>query len=143
MMNAADGSLETSYLYDADPEEVFDAWTKASLLVQWFVCAEDPASRADVDLRVGGRYLIHWDRTASGPKTLRGTYREIDRPRRLVYTWRWDGSDEETVVTMDFIEKAGKTEVSLRHTGFSNGKSRDEHGVGWGFCFRGSTRLLR
>ena len=141
-MNVTDGSLKTSYVYDADPEAVFDAWTEASQVVQWFVCAEDPASRVEIDLRVGGDYLIHWDRTATGPKTLRGTYREIDRPRRLVFTWRWDGSEEETVVAMEFVARAGKTEVSLRHSGFTSSGSRDEHDTGWGFCFRSSTRLF-
>ena len=97
----------------------------------------------EIDLRIGGDYLIHWDRTASGPKRLRGTYREIDRPRRLVFTWRWDGSEDDTVVAMDFIPRAGKTEVSLRHSGFTSIGDRDEHDVGWGFCFRSSTRLFR
>ena len=141
-MNVNDGYLETSFLYDADRDTVFDAWTKASLVVQWFVCADAPASRVEIDLRVGGGYFIHWDQTENGPKTLRGIYREIDRPRRLVYTWRWDGSDDETVVAMDFRAKGNGTEVALRHSGFKTKTSRDEHDFGWGCCFRSSLKLL-
>ena len=66
-----------------------------------------------------------------------GTYREIDEPRRLVYTWDWREEEfrvGETVVTIDFNEVDEGTEVVLVHEGFPAAEARDGHDEGWGSC---------
>ena len=52
-----------------------------------------------------------------------GTYRTIDPPALLVYTWRWDtgpaASDHESLVTVEFADLGdGRTEVVVTHERF-------------------------
>ena len=141
-MNGGEIQIDARHSYRAPIESVFDAWTDPALVAKWFVCGDVLASRVEIELRVGGSYLIHWDTTPRGPRTLRGIYREIDRPRRLAFTWKWDGLDEDTLVTMQFVSRGGGTEIVLSHTGFRSGASRGEHDYGWGCCFGSCGRLL-
>jgi uncharacterized protein YndB with AHSA1/START domain len=56
-------------------------------------------------------------------------------PEKLVYTWVWeppnDNAGAETLVTVEFIEKGGATELVLTHERFPNRKTRDRHEHGW------------
>ena len=67
--------------------------------------------------------------------TVHGTYREVSPPERLSMTWRWhedDSSQEhESLLTLDFNERAGQTELVLTHAQFADADSRDRHEHGW------------
>jgi len=67
---------------------------------------------------------------------LEGHYREIVKPERLVFTHLWLDADrkpagQETLLTITLTERAGKTELTLRQTGFASVEARDGHGYGW------------
>jgi uncharacterized protein YndB with AHSA1/START domain len=66
---------------------------------------------------------------------LEGGYREIVKPERLVYTHVWLDANQkrgqETLATITFAERDGKTEITLRQTGFASVDARDGHGYGW------------
>ena len=120
----------------ASPERVFEAWTTSEQMERW--TCPDPTARVEVDieLRVGGRYLICME-VEGGPFTAFGTYREIDPPRRLVYTWQWKQPhtmEVETVVTVEFLAVEGGTEIRLTHEGFSASSDRDGHETSWKMC---------
>lgn len=124
--------------FDAPPEEVFDAWTNPEVLQRWWAPTPTGSSPGcDIDLRVGGRYTLRMRAVEGGPvNSVAGEFREIDRPRRLVYTWCWEpGSGVDpglvTLVTVDFIELGGRTRVVLEHTGLASEESRRLHGEGW------------
>jgi uncharacterized protein YndB with AHSA1/START domain len=94
--------------------------------------------RAEVDLRVGGRYRI----VMSGPdgveRSVSGVYRAIERPSKLVYTWKWDTSpvvdSADSLVTVEFLDRGKATEVVLRHEGLTDDESRARHEHGWNGC---------
>jgi len=121
----------------ASPERVFEAWTDPEQLRQW--TCPDPGARVDVevDLRVGGHYSIRMH-VEGGPFTAYGTYREVDRPSRLAYTWGWKeeahAMKAETVVTVEFVPVEGGTEIRLTHEGFPTTDDRDGHEEGWQIC---------
>ena len=73
-----------------------------------------------------------------GRFTAFGTYREVDEPNRLVYTWDWEEEDHHmgvaTVVTVDFLEQGDATEVVLTHAGFPVLEAKQGHEEGWGAC---------
>src|SRR5580704_703622 len=112
-------TLEVKRLIKAPREAVFAAWTTPDGILKWFGSDSCRALSAKVDLRVGGEYRIrsHTDMEVFG------VYREVKRPSRLVYTWSWaDPSMSEmgeTVVTVEFVDVNGDTEVRLRHEGFT------------------------
>lgn len=65
---------------------------------------------------------------------LRGEYRAIDPPRRLVYTFEWEEphpDDQETVVTLSFAEWDGGTRVTLDQRPFATEARRALHEAGW------------
>ncbi len=62
-----------------------------------------------------------------------GTYLEVVRNERLVFTWSWDGPDRvETIVTIELYERGDETELVLRHARFTAPEDWDRHLQGWG-----------
>jgi uncharacterized protein YndB with AHSA1/START domain len=73
--------------FDAAPERVFDAWVDPSTARKWlFTTAASESHSTDIDARVGGRWTIA-DRREGVDYTALGEYLEIDRPRRLAFTF--------------------------------------------------------
>lgn len=73
----------------AAPERVFDAWLDTALLAQWMFgpgTREEEIVRLWTEPRVGGRFSFVVRRGGEEIDHV-GTYLEIDRPRRLVFTW--------------------------------------------------------
>ena len=67
-----------------------------------------------------------------------GIIREVERNRRIVFSFRWDQDaefDHDTVVTVTFAERDGKTIQSFHQTPFTTVASRDSHVGGWNSLF--------
>ena len=120
---------------NAPVETVYAAWTDPELLRRWLAPGDAAVARAVADAVVGGRFLIEM-RGADGERWLtRGVYREVVPNRRLVHTWCWEGSDAESLVTVDFApESAGTTRLTLTHSRFAQAEARDKHAQGWTGC---------
>lgn len=120
----------------ASRQAVWDAWTKPEQMKQWSCPMPGGLQGASVDLRVGGAFELRM--AVDGEKhTAFGTYREIDEPNRLVYTWDWREDSHamgDTIVTVEFREVAGGTEVVLVHEGFPAVEAKASHEEGWGPC---------
>jgi uncharacterized protein YndB with AHSA1/START domain len=99
---------------------------------------------AEVDLRVGGRYRLGMKSPDDGAvHVCTGVYREVRPPSRLVYTWAWEGSGgPDTLVTVEFHDRGGSTEVVLTHGGFVDAVDRDRHVTGWTGCLDNLTNVL-
>jgi uncharacterized protein YndB with AHSA1/START domain len=138
MTTGASHSLRLEREFAATPEEVFDAWTNPEVLARWWAARPTWTSPGcEVDLRVGGRYVLRMRDDESGDvHAVGGVYREVDRPRRLVYTWAWQGAEglhpgHESLVTVDFVPRGDRTAVLLEHSGLASEESRTRHGAGW------------
>lgn len=107
------------------PTEAFRHFTDSALLATWL------ADRADVDLKVGGKYEIFWNSPPAPPN--RGTSRckiSVLVPDKLL-AFDWIGptmfddamnvADPATHVVVSFIPLAnGSTEVHLVHSGWGH-----------------------
>ena len=127
-------SLRISRLIQADPETVFRAWTEPSEMKEWYCPEGGTVDEAEVDLAVGGRYRVAM-RMPSGLHVAHGVYREIEPPRRLVFTWQWEAGEGpkegETLVTVEIHDRDGSTELVLTHERFADAEARDGHEQGW------------
>ena len=64
-----------------------------------------------------------------------GLYREVVPNRRLVHTWCWEGSDDESLVTVEFEPgPPGTTRLTLTHSRLASSEARDNHERGWISC---------
>ncbi len=74
----------------------------------------------------------------AGETEFHGVYLAVKPPAKLVYTWCLKNhplmGTGETIVSLEFLELVGGTEVHLRHVGFSYVELRNRHSEGWGCC---------
>jgi uncharacterized protein YndB with AHSA1/START domain len=112
----------------APVEEVFRWWTEAERMGEWMSPAGE--AEADVDLRVGGRFRVIMKGDGLTIEHT-GEYREIDPPRRLVFTWvsQYTGT-EPSLVTVDLEPVEGGTELRLVHERLPE-DAAEAHGGGW------------
>lgn len=128
-------NLTLHRVIDAPVETVYAAWTDPSILERWFAPGNAVVARAVVDVAVGGTFLVEMRGPDGGRSIVKGRYREVVPRRRLAHTWRWEGSDLESLVTVEFEPTStGKTRLTLTHSRFAHEKTRDEHGRGWNGC---------
>ncbi len=128
-------ALEIRRTFNAPRERVFAAWTRPEHLSQW--AAPGPMTgNAEVDLRVGGRYRIVMSGPDGATRIVGGTYRVVDAPAKLVYTWQWLDRENATemLITVEFTARGNATDVVLRHEGFSTERDRAAHEQGWNGC---------
>src|SRR5215469_3638614 len=139
---ASPSSLMISRTYPASVERVFKAWTDANQLGQWFAPSDDYTTKASVDLRIGYEYRIAITHKGGNVHNVVGTYRLIEPPRKLIYTWRWEGAPADTLVTVDFATEGDATKVTITHEQFLTTEDRDRHNEGWKGCAERLDRKL-
>ncbi len=95
--------LALTWILRAPIGQVFRALTEPATLAQWWGPNGFTTPEIELDLRVGGAYRFGMQPPDGDLFHLAGEFLEIDPPRRLSYTFRWeepDPDDRETVVTL-------------------------------------------
>jgi uncharacterized protein YndB with AHSA1/START domain len=103
-------------VFNAPRRLVFDAWTKPELLKRWLgVRGGWSFAVCEVDLKVGGTYRFVWRGPDGTEMGMRGVYREIARPERLVNTEAFDDPwyEGEAIDTLVLVEQDGKTTATM------------------------------
>jgi len=139
-------TLTIERTYAAPAERVFDAFTSEEVMRRWFHAGHDwETPEAQVDLRIGGSVRVvmrnpHDDVRYGGA----GVYTEIDRPRRLAFTWVWDDDRDqvEQLIVIDFTEAGGSTLVRFSHENLWNQEAVRDHEEGWTRAFDNLERVL-
>ena len=132
---AARPSLTLTRRLSARPEKVYTAWTDPLNLVQWFAQtqAKPGSMRAELDVRVGGRYRISWTGAKGEYFEVGGVYREVLPNERLQFSWAWHSTPErESLVTVQIKPDATGTLLTFHHEQFADEAARDSHKRGWG-----------
>ncbi len=131
-------SLTITRRLRASPQKVYAAWTHAENLIQWFAAQAKPGSvKADLDVRIGGRYRISFTNQDNDEyHEVGGLYREVVPDARLQFTWAWHSTPErESLVTIEFKPDAAGTLMIFRQEQFADQAARDNHERGWNKFF--------
>jgi uncharacterized protein YndB with AHSA1/START domain len=126
--------LELRCVLDAPRERVFRSLTEPAELARWWGPHGFTTPEIELDLTVGGGYRFAMQPPDGDPFHLAGEFLEIDRPSRLVYTFRWeepDPDDRETVVMLSLGTVSDATEVSLWQGKFATEARLVLHHRGW------------
>jgi uncharacterized protein YndB with AHSA1/START domain len=108
----SDREIVITRSFDAPRRVVFDAWTKPEHVAAWWDPTGVRLETCEIDLRPNGAFrFVHAG--GRGPAaTFAGVYREIDAPRRLVFTTP-SPSGAESVGTLMFEEHQGMTTLTM------------------------------
>jgi uncharacterized protein YndB with AHSA1/START domain len=113
---------------------VFRACIEPDELAKWWGPRGFTSPSIEIDPRVGGSYRIAMQPPEGELFYLRGEFRELEPPRRLVYTFAWEDptpDDQETVVTLSFEESDSSTRIALEQAPFATEARRALHESGW------------
>ncbi len=139
-------SIRLTRTLRAARETVFRAWTEPEQMKSWSAPEGFTVAEVESDLRVGGRFRISMKSPEGDPHTAVGEYREVEPPRRLVYTWDWaeEGAEMgDTLVTVEFREAGPEeTEVTLVHDLFPSQEAAENHEQGWTSCLNRLEKLV-
>jgi uncharacterized protein YndB with AHSA1/START domain len=109
------------------PEEVFPYLTEPDRYVRW------QGTRAELDPRPGGVYRVWMD----AGTVASGEFIEVEPPRRVVFTWGWEGNPEvppgSTQVEITLEPDGDGTVLTLRHSGLPDDAAAAMHEDGWTF----------
>jgi uncharacterized protein YndB with AHSA1/START domain len=131
---AAKPSLTLKRRLNARPEKVYAAWTDPEKLAHWWGPAETAAGsvRAELDVRVGGRFRIGFTARDGERHEVGGVYQEVVPGERLVFTWAWHSTPErESLVVVTLQPDGDGTLLTLHHEQFFDQAARDGHERGW------------
>lgn len=118
----------------APPERVFRAIASEEIARWWGSDEMYRVTKWTGDLRVGGAWKSEGKGSDGRPFSVAGEFLEIDPPRKLVHTWRydWDETKSTTTVTYRLDPIEGGTRVTVKHTGFGpQSPACLSHGDGW------------
>ena len=137
-------TLHVQRRFAASRERLFEAWTKPELLVRWFTPYVGSSTDAEIDLRVGGAWRVRMKPRLWPAGYAHGRYLEVAPPERLVYTLAWENVPlgPETLVTVEFRDADGQTDVVLVQERVGTTRGRVGHKAGWSVSFRRLGRLV-
>ena len=134
MMTAADKKPDAEVtlvrVFDAPRDLVWKAWTDPEQLAQWWGPKDFTNPVCEIDVRRGGKILIHMRAPDGTVYPMTGVFHEIDPPRRLVFE---DAAVDEngnillegfTIVT--FEEQGRKTKLTIESIAVAVGPGSTE-----------------
>jgi uncharacterized protein YndB with AHSA1/START domain len=113
---------------------VFRMWEDPNHRVRWWGPTQYHCKLFEQDFRPGGAWRACIMSPTVGEHWQRGVFREIERDRRIVFTFVWDAGPSagvETLITITFVEQNGTTIQTFHQTPFHTVERRNNHIVGW------------
>ncbi len=118
-MNPTSIQLRVSHRFAASPQRVFDAWLDPAQVRLWLSAAAEKVGmgeliQVEIDPKVGGKFSFVYRLEGGTELHQTGEYLELDRPRRIVFTWEMALPDQERVI-IDLACAGTGCELVLTH----------------------------
>src|SRR5246127_5406012 len=117
----------------ARAEPICDLWANPHLMVRWM--SPYPGSvncKTTCDLRPGGAFSLVMS-SGQSSREVSGTYVQVDRPRKLVFTWIGPLTNNvNTLVTVELNPCGDETDLVLTHERLPTPAILEGHTKGWG-----------
>ncbi len=117
--------LVVKRLFDAPPQIVFRAWSRAELFRRWWVPESFGLTlvSCELDVRTGGKYRLEFE-VGGNTMAFYGKYLEVVPDQRIV--WTNDESEEEGAVTTVTFEGQGEETLLTFHELYPSKEAVDE-----------------
>jgi uncharacterized protein YndB with AHSA1/START domain len=116
---------ERTIAIDASPETVWEFFVDPIKLMRWM------GIDAELEPQPGGIYRCN----VIPGHTARGEFVEVDEPRRIVFTWGWDGNDGvppgSSTIEAELTAEGNGTSLHFVHRGLPNAEAVASHAHGW------------
>ena len=111
----SDREIVITRVVDAPRRLVFEAYTNPEHLPHWMLGPQGwTMPVCEIDLRPGGAWHFVWRHADGTEMEMRGKYREVVPPERLISTESWGGDWPETLNTLVLSEQDGKTTITQK-----------------------------
>jgi uncharacterized protein YndB with AHSA1/START domain len=118
-------SVEREIAIAASPETVWELLVDPDLAIRWM------GQVATLDVRPGGGYRVE----VIPGHTASGEFVEVDRPRRLVHTWGWEGESGvppgSSRVEYELVPNGDGTLLRFTHRDLPSAEAAESHAHGW------------
>jgi uncharacterized protein YndB with AHSA1/START domain len=128
------GALHLEKILAVPPERVFAAFVDAEQLRRWWGPAGFTVPRLQFDAVEGSDYRVAMQPPDGDVFHIRGTFRAVEAPRRLIFTFIYeepDPDDQETLVTLTLEPTDPGTRVLLDQAPFKTPARLELHCDGW------------
>lgn len=115
---------------------IFDAFSRADLLAQWFTPSPEISLEVlEFDFVVDGRFRLRYTLPDGRRPVVGGAYQCIEPPEEIILSWIWEAPDPLADIPMRvlfrFIEKDDATEVVITHEGLPSDTICTINAGGW------------
>jgi uncharacterized protein YndB with AHSA1/START domain len=113
---------------------IFTAFVDEGALAAWWGPKDFTVPKVEICAREGKRYRLTMQPPEGAAFHITGEFHEVEPPQRLVYTFEYeepDPDDQETVVTLSFVDVAEGTRLVLDQWPFATKARLALHETGW------------
>jgi uncharacterized protein YndB with AHSA1/START domain len=124
-MERDEATFVATRIFDAPRSRVFEAWTRAEHLGNWFAPRGFAITDCESDARPGGVFRMRWRAPWGGRFAIRGEYREVVPPVRVVIACTLEDEQRATrldeIIKVDFESSGSRTKLLINSTALASG----------------------